>query len=72
MGPGFASTPPMISRVLMTEDTMIVNVIIRARHVAVLVLFLVKVDTSVVLCLLYEPMLALHASTEIMVAPNQI
>ena len=56
----------------MTEDTMIVNVIIRARHVEVLVLFLVKVDTSVVFCLLYEPMLALHASMEIMVAPNQI
>ena len=72
LGPGFASTPPMTRRVLINDDAMIVKVIIRARHVAELVLFLVNVDVSVILCLLYEPMLIRQASIEIMLAGNKL
>ena len=71
-GPGCVSTPPIISKVLINEDPIIVNVIIRARHVAELVLFLVNVDISVILCLLCEPMLIRQASTDIMVPGAEI
>ena len=64
-GPGFDSTPPIIKRASIKPDAIMVNVIISTKMVLPLVLFLVTLEALFTFCLLYEPMLDLQASMEI-------
>ena len=73
MGPGLDSIPPIINRVLISEDDNMVNVIIRQRYFVPLPLFLESiVEVLLILRLLYEPMLDLQASMEIMFPKRNI
>ena len=67
MGPGFDSIPPIINRMSIKADESMVIANIDTTNILAVVLFFVSVEEQLKCGLLNEPILALQASTVIMI-----